>query len=1111
MLKCPECSCDNRDIAKHCKRCGVMLDSTTTDELLGKLVGLPEVRRVLEDLRATVEGMLRNKQEPRIPFNTLILGNSGTAKSLIGSVITSVLNKLGVVKKPKPVTLDALTPDALTPKDLESAFESAKGGVLFVDNVHKLMSADGNPLPLFNRLIKLIDGSPLDPIVILAGLPFGLSEFLGKRENNNLSGRFQNVFRIADYPPDQLVQIAAYSLVSQGFILSAEAHAQLERRFHWLYRQTRKSDSTINVLNGHLAIREAQAVAREYYKRPATDHRLLPEDIKGPVEKNKPIEEILAELDGFIGMAGIKKEIRELYEDITHARGLAERGLGAERRFAYHFTITGNPGTGKTTIARCLGEIFAALGVLPSGHVVEVDRSKLVAQFQGQTGPLVQQACDQAMGGILFIDEAYALKASDSDSFGQEAIDTLLKRMEDDAGKFIVIAAGYPKEIADFLKTNPGLQSRFTRHYRLDDYSPQELMEIFDGMIRKQGFTLDAGAKAAVVAFFKDRCARKTSDFANGREARNLLTPVLRTQGERMRRAGDSGNGTELVTITAEDIPVVGSAGAGTLDAAMKQLNDLVGLRGVKNAVARLQSTLSAQKLMGENEVLARHFVFTGNPGTGKTTVARIVCDLFFGLGLLPTNNLVEVDRSKLVKGFVGQTAPNVNAICNSALGGVLFIDEAYTLTQSTGGNDSSGQEAIDTLLKRMEDDRGKFVVIAAGYQTPMQGFIDSNPGLRSRFSDFIDFEDYAPAEMATIFQSMVDRRRLTCDTGFTQVLRAQLEQIYQTRDKTFANARTVRQLFDRTFEACAARVTAMAVDDETKRREIRILRSEDLGGKPAQTAADADASLRKLQSLIGLQSVKLAVARLKSSLEGRRLAGDAEVLSKHFVFTGNPGTGKTTVARILADVLQGVGMLPTNTLIEVDRGKLVKGYIGQTAPNVHAVCDSAMGGVLFIDEAYTLAQSTGSNDNSGQEAIDTLLKRMEDDRGKFVVIAAGYTAQMQSFINSNPGLRSRFTDYIEFEDYAPDELFAIFKSLAERKKLSYDDDFERTLRKTLTHIFDSRDVSFANARTVRQLFDRTFEACASRVTALAVDEEAKKVAIHRLTTADLMAVQPVT
>jgi SpoVK/Ycf46/Vps4 family AAA+-type ATPase len=218
-------------------------------------------------------------------------------------------------------------------------------------------------------------------------------------------------------------------------------------------------------------------------------------------------------------------------------------------------------------------------------------------------------------------------------------------------------------------------------------------------------------------------------------------------------------------------------------------------------------------------------------------------------------------------------------------------------------------------------------------------------------------------------------------------------------------------------------------------------------------------------------------------------------------VFTGNPGTGKTTVARKLGALFQTMGLLPGSKVVEVDRSKLVASYVGQTAPQVNKVCDDAMGGILFIDEAYTL-KGGGSND-FGQEAIDTLLKRMEDDRGKFVVIAAGYEHNMEEFIQSNPGLQSRFTHFLHLADYQPDELFAIFESMAKQNSYTIADDARETAKEVIEEIYRNRGQDFANGRTMRNLFDETKRRLAGRISALSKEERTKDV-LTTITAADI-------
>ena len=240
-----------------------------------------------------------------------------------------------------------------------------------------------------------------------------------------------------------------------------------------------------------------------------------------------------------------------------------------------------------------------------------------------------------------------------------------------------------------------------------------------------------------------------------------------------------------------------------------------------------------------------------------------------------------------------------------------------------------------------------------------------------------------------------------------------------------------------------------------------------------------------KLDNLIGLESIKSEIRELSdfvSIQNERKKKGLPTVpVSKHLVFTGNPGTGKTSVARIVAEIYKSIGVLSKGQMVEVDRAGLVAGYVGQTAIKTREKIDEAMGGVLFIDEAYTLAK--GDDKDFGQEAIDTILKAMEDERDDLVVIVAGYPDLMEEFINSNPGLRSRFSRYINFPDYNTEELYSIFKLLCDKYSYTFDKEFEETIKAKIQEIVDNKDKSFANGRTIRTLFEKIISRQATRLS----------------------------
>ncbi|MGW1505854.1 right-handed parallel beta-helix repeat-containing protein [Streptomyces mirabilis] len=551
----------------------------------------------------------------------------------------------------------------------------------------------------------------------------------------------------------------------------------------------------------------------------------------GGSRKEPEPEGPLAALQALIGLDNVKHQVNTL----VNLNQLAERRrrLGMPvPSMSRHLIFAGPPGTGKTTVARLYGSILADLGVLRSGHLVEVARADLVAQIIGGTAIKTTEAFTSALGGVLFIDEAYTLTPEgSSNDFGREAVDTLLKLMEDHRDDVVVVAAGYSEQMVSFLSANPGLASRFTRTVEFGNYAVDELVTITEGMCVQHQYELGPLTREALAVRFEGM--NRDASFGNGRAARGVFEEMVDRQSFRLAAMPDPAE-SDLTLLLPQD---VGDAEAAAVDGTpqsagdeadpMVELDAMVGLGAVKREVTDLVNLLSnaRQRIAAglPSPRISNHLVFTGPPGTGKTTVARLYARLLHSLGVLPRPSLVEVARADLVGQYIGHTAQRTKEVFTSALGGVLFIDEAYTLTPEGSSNDF-GREAVDTLLKLMEDHRDEVVVIVAGYTEEMERFLASNPGLTSRFSKYVQFEDYSTEELVTIVSRHAAASGYECGTDTLAALRAHVDAI--PRNRSFGNARLARQLLETMMTSQARRLGGL---QSPSLAELTTLLPEDL------------------------------------------------------------------------------------------------------------------------------------------------------------------------------------------------------------------------------------------------------------------------------------------
>jgi SpoVK/Ycf46/Vps4 family AAA+-type ATPase len=537
----------------------------------------------------------------------------------------------------------------------------------------------------------------------------------------------------------------------------------------------------------------------------------------------------LADLAALPGLDAAKEQITGLIAAVQAEQARQAAGMTARPAWK-NLVLAGGPGTGKSRVAAITGRIYRDLGVLTSGHLVEVTRADLIGESAQDSSSLVRAAVNNAIGGVLLISDAHDSGGASParDRAATRALQELVTEYR--GGNLVVILAGPGAPVREFLLANPGLAARFPVTIEFPGYTGEEMAAIFTSRAQEAGFTLAAGTRDKA----RDLLVKNGSHPSAGsaRLAIGLLDQAAARQARRIMASNRPVPGATLCELLPADIPgrLTAARAAQVPGDPFAELEQMTGLASVKHQVRLLAAEARAEQLRRDAGLPAatpsRHMIFTGPPGTAKTTVARLIAAIYAQLGLLSSGHLIEVTRADLIGRYIGQTAPLVTQAVASALGGVLFIDEAYTLALGDSPNDY-GPEAIATLLKLMEDHRGDLVVIAAGYEPEMHALLRANPGLASRFPRTVHFPGYTDEELAAIFAGMARSAGFQLADRVTEKLRAILGAT--PRGKNFGNARHVRNLLEQAISGQALRITTPGADHA----EIPILRPEDLPEPP--------------------------------------------------------------------------------------------------------------------------------------------------------------------------------------------------------------------------------------------------------------------------------------
>lgn len=816
-------------------------------ERLEQMVGLCEVKEQLKNFKNMYQ-ILEQRRKYGLsvvypPVHAVFMGNAGLGKMCVAHMYAEILYKAHILQNGRlKVISSTQLMDAYGQNNLRDALNDVQeaGGLLCIENANLLYKTDVRDPNIMTIIDMLTDAISQHRSrqwgVIFVGTYEGMMDMLGFYPALSAHIPERNYYHFKDFTEDEMLQLACAYCEKNTYILSTSAKEALTSKIQHDYRLRGKNFNYAQYIHSLFSIEIVPAMLKRMSTIPSpslyTMLTIEKEDVPGI--KVKDYRTPLKKIEELVGLKELKRSIRSHVNMVQFAILRNEQGIKTEMP-PLHMVFTGNPGTGKTTMAAYLGEIYASLGLLSKGNVIYVERKDLVGQYIGETERKMVDILNRAQGNVLFIDEAYSLapKGADGKDFGHQVVEALLSTLGKEHVDMMVVLAGYPKEMEMFMQSNPGLRSRFPYTFVFPDYTADELMQIADLIVKKSGNILSVSARKELEKLVHAKLEKKDAYWGNARFITRLISGrVITEMSNRIAAIAAKKKLTkkQLCTICKEDIQAAGrdvhvedtSFNERAISRALNRLDALVGLEDVKQNIHNFVKVARFMHAHGhsytDNEPL--RWNFTGNTGTGKSTIAGIMGELLKAMNLLQRGHVVELRAEQLYTSTTLQAEEILqNAITKSAQG-LLFIDGDAPVFKDP---DSvfSGESLRFRLAAKATEVTENYALIIAENETD-QHLLSRN--LRksgvAEFDHTMHFADYAEDELLAILGSCLERKKMYLSAEASKHMADYIHALCGHQKLGYANARTMSKIAHAIANAYVIRVSG---DNQNDNGEIQF------------------------------------------------------------------------------------------------------------------------------------------------------------------------------------------------------------------------------------------------------------------------------------------------